>query len=179
MKRTFPYTWEKILSLAWFLILEDHNVISRFSKWGKKHAHPYGKASPTPAVVSSSARSPKMASSSFFLLDQTAVGERISCLRLYEYQYLFTGTFVCSSRKEQGSFTCAYKITRERRFYALRALFPHYSFFNWAIYTRITRPALFLLLNRIGGSFNLRLGLTHGRPYHLGRFFLRLQFQVT
>ena len=43
LKQVFPYTWEKILSLAWFLILEDHNVISRFSKWGKTHKHPYGK----------------------------------------------------------------------------------------------------------------------------------------
>jgi len=43
LKRIFPYTWEKILSLAWFLILEDHNVISRFPKWGKTHTHPYGK----------------------------------------------------------------------------------------------------------------------------------------
>ncbi len=43
LKQVFPYTWEKILSLAWFLILEDHNVISRFSKWGKTHTHPYGK----------------------------------------------------------------------------------------------------------------------------------------
>ena len=41
LKRCFPDSWKQILSLAYFLILEDHNPLSRFPRWAKSHEHPY------------------------------------------------------------------------------------------------------------------------------------------
>ncbi len=39
----FPGIWEQMLSVAWFLILEERTPLSRFPRWGKTHRHPYGK----------------------------------------------------------------------------------------------------------------------------------------
>lgn len=39
----FPDTYKQIQSLAYYLILEDRNPLSRFSKWSTTHKHPYGK----------------------------------------------------------------------------------------------------------------------------------------
>lgn len=43
LKKCFPDTYRQILSLAYYLILEDKNPLSRFSKWSYLHKHPYGK----------------------------------------------------------------------------------------------------------------------------------------
>lgn len=43
LKVCFPDTYKQILSIAYYLILEDENPLYRFSKWGKLHRHPYGK----------------------------------------------------------------------------------------------------------------------------------------
>ena len=42
LKACFPRTYKKILSLAYFLILEENNSLSRFSHWQRFHIHPYG-----------------------------------------------------------------------------------------------------------------------------------------
>ena len=42
LKACFPNTYQKILSIAYFLILEERNSLSRFSHWQKLHIHPYG-----------------------------------------------------------------------------------------------------------------------------------------
>lgn len=42
LKACFPNDYKKIESIAYFLILEDTNAISRFSKFSKTHRHPYG-----------------------------------------------------------------------------------------------------------------------------------------
>jgi transposase len=42
LKIYFPDTWKQMLSIAWYLILEERNSLSRFSKWSKTHRHPYG-----------------------------------------------------------------------------------------------------------------------------------------
>lgn len=47
LKRCFPDTYKQILSIAYYLILEDRNALSRFSKWEKTHKHPYGKSIPS------------------------------------------------------------------------------------------------------------------------------------
>ncbi len=39
-----------IMSLAYYLILEDSNAMSRFSKWGKTHFHPYGRDFPSQRI---------------------------------------------------------------------------------------------------------------------------------
>jgi transposase len=43
LKSCFPNTYDQILSLAYYLILEDNNPLSRFEKWADLHEHPYGK----------------------------------------------------------------------------------------------------------------------------------------
>jgi hypothetical protein len=43
LKMCFAKEYKKILSIAYYLILEDKNALSRFSKWSKTHMHPYKK----------------------------------------------------------------------------------------------------------------------------------------
>jgi transposase len=43
LKACFPETYRQILSTAYYLVLEDHNPLYRFEKWGSLHKHPYGK----------------------------------------------------------------------------------------------------------------------------------------
>ena len=42
LKTCFPDDYKRILSIAYFLILEESNALSRFSHWQKLHIHPYG-----------------------------------------------------------------------------------------------------------------------------------------
>lgn len=42
LKQCFPDTYQKLLSIAFFLILEDNNPLYRFEKWHLTHKHPYG-----------------------------------------------------------------------------------------------------------------------------------------
>ena len=43
LKACFPNTYKQILSVAYYLILEDKNPLSRFPKWAFTHKHPYDK----------------------------------------------------------------------------------------------------------------------------------------
>ena len=42
LKKCFPDRYGKILSIAYYLILEDANPLTRFNKWAAIHEHPYG-----------------------------------------------------------------------------------------------------------------------------------------
>jgi len=42
LKRCFPKTFRQILSVAYYLILEDKNPLYRFEKWSALHKHPCG-----------------------------------------------------------------------------------------------------------------------------------------
>lgn len=42
LKVCFPNTYKQILSIAYYLIMEENNSLSRFSHWQKYHIHPYG-----------------------------------------------------------------------------------------------------------------------------------------
>lgn len=42
LKLCFPDTYKQILSLVYYLILEDSTPLYRFEKWGILHKHPYG-----------------------------------------------------------------------------------------------------------------------------------------
>lgn len=42
LKRCFPDSYQQILSIAYYLILEDRNPLSRFPHWSVMHQHPYG-----------------------------------------------------------------------------------------------------------------------------------------
>ena len=39
----FPQAWRQILSIAYYLILEDRNPLSRFPRWAATHQHTYGR----------------------------------------------------------------------------------------------------------------------------------------
>lgn len=43
LRQCFPDTYKQILSIAYFLVLEDKNPLYRFPKWAITHHHPYGK----------------------------------------------------------------------------------------------------------------------------------------
>ena len=43
LKSCFPNEYKKILSLAYYLIMEENNSLSRFSHWHRLHRHPFGK----------------------------------------------------------------------------------------------------------------------------------------
>ena len=47
LKTCFPHTYKQILSIAYYLILEDQNPLFRFKKWAALHRHPYGKDIPS------------------------------------------------------------------------------------------------------------------------------------
>ncbi len=47
LKKCFPETYRQILSLAYYLVLEDRNYLSRFRKWSRTHAHPFGEDLPS------------------------------------------------------------------------------------------------------------------------------------
>ena len=42
LKRCFPDCYQQILSIAYYLILEDRNPLSRFPRWSVMHRHPFG-----------------------------------------------------------------------------------------------------------------------------------------
>lgn len=42
LKACFPESYQQILSIAYYLILEDRNPLSRFPRWAAIHHHPYG-----------------------------------------------------------------------------------------------------------------------------------------
>lgn len=42
LKRCFPDSYQQILSIAYYLILEDRNPLSRFPRWSVMHRHPFG-----------------------------------------------------------------------------------------------------------------------------------------
>lgn len=43
LKACFPNHYKQILSIAYYLILEDNNPLYRFEKWSNLHKHPYEK----------------------------------------------------------------------------------------------------------------------------------------
>ncbi|SDA41556.1 Transposase DDE domain-containing protein [Butyrivibrio sp. INlla18] len=42
LKQCFPDMYKKLLSVAFYLVLEDNNPLYRFEKWNLTHKHPYG-----------------------------------------------------------------------------------------------------------------------------------------
>ncbi len=47
LKACFPRRYKQILSIAYYLILEDQNPLFRFKKWSKLHMHPFGEDIPS------------------------------------------------------------------------------------------------------------------------------------
>lgn len=79
LKKCFPETYQKILSIAYYLILEDRNSLSRFPKWARTHAHPFGTNIPS-----------QRSSELFYSIGENAKQEffNLQCLRRLEKEYL-------------------------------------------------------------------------------------------
>lgn len=48
LRTCFPDTYKQLLSIAFYLVLEDNNPLYRFEKWNTTHKHPYGEDIPSP-----------------------------------------------------------------------------------------------------------------------------------
>jgi transposase len=47
LRQCFPDFWKQLISIAYYIILEDKNPLSRFPRWAKNHRHPYGESIPS------------------------------------------------------------------------------------------------------------------------------------
>lgn len=88
LKRCFPETYTMILSIAYYLIMEDRNPLSRFPKWSYTHAHPFGKDIPSQRSSELFAAISEEAKQNFF---------RLQAARRLEEEYLAYDTTSISS----------------------------------------------------------------------------------
>jgi transposase len=98
LKRCFPDTYEQILSIAYYLITEDKNSLSRFPKWSKLHKHPYGKEIPSQrsselfASITEEARlqflqmqGKRRTDKEYWAYDTTSISSYSTCLNQVKY----------------------------------------------------------------------------------------------
>lgn len=98
LKKCFPDTYLQILSIAYYLILEDRNPLSRFPRWSTIHRHPYGDVIPSQRSSELFASITEDARQRFFHLqgkrrvdreylayDSTSVSSYSKCLRQVRY----------------------------------------------------------------------------------------------
>lgn len=98
LKRCFPDSYRQILSLAYYLILEENNPLSRFPKWSALHIHPYGRNIPSQrsselfASVTEEAReqffrlqSKRRLEKEYWAYDTTSISSYSNCLRQVKY----------------------------------------------------------------------------------------------
>lgn len=98
LKACFPDSYQQIQSIAYFLILEDKNPLSRFSRWAALHRHPYGgvitsqRSSELFASITEEARqnffrlqAKRRIEKEFLAYDTTSVSSYSQCLRQVRY----------------------------------------------------------------------------------------------
>lgn len=98
LKACFPNTYKQILSIAYYLILEGSNPLSRFRKWGLIHKHPYNDDIPSQRsteLFQSVTEEAKMkffrlqgrrhAEKEYWAYDTTSISSRSECLRQVRY----------------------------------------------------------------------------------------------
>jgi len=98
LKACFPDRYRQILSIAYYLILEDKNPLSRFPRWAALHRHPYGEGIPSQrsselfASISEEARQrffqlqgKRRADKEYLAYDSTSVSSYSQCLRQVRY----------------------------------------------------------------------------------------------
>lgn len=98
LKRCFPGNYKQILSIAYYLVLEDKNPLYRFEKWDSLHKHPYGRNIPSQrssevfASITEEAkneffrlRGKRRTESDFWAYDITSVSSYSGCLRQVQY----------------------------------------------------------------------------------------------
>jgi transposase len=94
LKCCFPDSYRQILSIAYYLILEDKNPLSRFPRWSALHRHPHGevissqRSSELFASISEEARQrffrlqgKRRADKEYLAYDSTSVSSYSKCLR--------------------------------------------------------------------------------------------------
>ena len=98
LRTCFPDQYRQILSLAYYLILEDKNSLSRFPRWAATHRHPWGEIIPSQrsselfASISEDARQrffrlqgKRRAEKEYLAYDTTSVSSYSQCLRQVRY----------------------------------------------------------------------------------------------
>ena len=98
LKACFPDCYRQILSLAYYLIMEDRNSLSRFPRWAATHRHPYGDAissqriSELFASISEDARqrffylqSKRRTEKEYLAYDSTSISSYSKCLKQVRY----------------------------------------------------------------------------------------------
>jgi len=98
LKICFPVNYRQILSIAYYLILEDRNPLSRFHRWAAIHRHPFGSAIPSQRSSELFASINEEAIQHFFRLqgkrrvdkeylayDSTSVSSYSKCLKQVRY----------------------------------------------------------------------------------------------
>ena len=91
LRRCFPDTWMQILSVVYYLTLEDSDTMSRFSKWASTHTHPYGEDLPSQRISDLFQSITEDSRQRFF---------RAQSKRREEKEYLFYDTTSISSYSE-------------------------------------------------------------------------------
>jgi len=98
LKICFPDNFRQILSIVYYLILEDKNPLSRFPRWASIHRHPYGEVIPSQrsselfASITEEARQrffqlhgKRRVEKEFLAYDSTSVSSYSKCLRQVRY----------------------------------------------------------------------------------------------
>jgi len=98
LKTCFPESYRQILSIAYYLILEDRNPLSRFPRWAAIHHHPHGDVIPSQRSSELFASITEEARQRFFQLqgkrrvekeylayDSTSISSYSQCLRQVRY----------------------------------------------------------------------------------------------
>lgn len=98
LKTCFPDSYKQILSIAYYLILEDRNPLSRFPHWSTLHHHPYGEVIPSQrsselfASISEEARQrffklqgKRRVEREYLAYDSTSISSYSKCLRQVRY----------------------------------------------------------------------------------------------
>ena len=98
LKACFPDTYKQILSIAYYLILEDSSPLYRFEKWASIHKHPYGRdissqrSSELFASISESAKDrfsmlqgKRRVEKEFWVYDTTTISSYSKALRQVQY----------------------------------------------------------------------------------------------
>jgi transposase len=98
LKKCFPKTYQQILSIAYYLILEDKSPLYRFEKWSSLHKHPYGKnitsqrSSELFASITEESKNEffrlqgrRRLEKEFWVYDITSISSYSECLRQVEY----------------------------------------------------------------------------------------------
>ena len=98
LKACFPDSYRQILSIAYYLILEDRNPLSRFPRWAVIHHHPHGdvissqRSSELFASIAEEARQrffrlqgKRRVEKEYLAYDSTSISSYSQCLRQVRY----------------------------------------------------------------------------------------------